>query len=444
MDEPLMSDHVSTSNMRLFCARALPEADLTMAARHLADCSDCHRLLVSSLRERRLETPSFTLAPEFWLRNEHIDYDQLVELADGKLDTAERESIDAHLKICSVCEEDVKSFLVFREQIAPELKMHYPAVVAKPNREKPNWWEAWRRMGWKPIYAAALVVVGIAIVIGVGVMLKRRATLQAQQVPTPQISPGSTPDSRADNFPSPPAAPIESPIEKPNNAETVVTLNDRGGTITVYKSGNVTGLDDVPAPTRDAIARVLSSERLEQPAILKELGGQEGTLRGNKNAQPFKLTYPSRTVIISDRPNFKWEKASGASSYRVYVNDPTGREVARSEELPSERTEWMIPNPLKRGKIYAWTVIEMVDGREIISPGSAFPEMKFQILSASDLQKLSQLKRTRSHLALGVFYARVGMIDEAEREFQELVRLNPKSKVADKILHDVRWPRSRY
>ena len=240
------------------------------------------------------------------------------------------------------------------------------------------------------------------------------------------------------NSPSPPATPNESPADKPTSAEAVVVLNDRGGTITVDKNGNVVGLDDVPAPTRDEIAQVLLSERLEQPAILKELGGQEGGLRGSNNAQPFKLTYPSRTVIVTDRPNLKWEKAPGASSYRVYVNDQAGHEVAKSEDLPSERTQWILPKPLKRGEIYVWTVVAIVDGKEIVSPGPSSPEMKFQVLSARSLQQLNQLQKTRSHLALGVFYARVGMIREAEREFQELVRLNPNSKVATNLLRNVR------
>jgi hypothetical protein len=218
----------------------------------------------------------------------------------------------------------------------------------------------------------------------------------------------------------------------------VVVLNDRGGTITVDTNGNVVGLDDVPAATRDEIAQVLMSEKLEQPAIIKELGGQDGTLRGSNNAQPFKLTYPSRTVILTDRPTLKWEKAPGAISYRVYVSDQSGHEVARSEDLPSERTQWKLPKPLKRGEIYVWTVVAVVDGKEIVSPGPAAPEMKFQVLSARSLQQLNQLQKTRSHLALGVFYTRVGMIREAERELQELVRLNPNSRVATKLLDDMR------
>src|SRR6266545_4519249 len=131
-----MTDHISTSNMKLFCIRALSEVDLTAIARHLTDCAQCHRLLVSSLREHDLETPRFTLAPEFWLTHEHIDYDQLVELAENRLDASERESIDAHLRICQACEEDVRSFLLFREQIAPELELPYPSVVLVPTAEK--------------------------------------------------------------------------------------------------------------------------------------------------------------------------------------------------------------------------------------------------------------------------------------------------------------------
>jgi len=139
-------------------------------------------------------------------------------------------------------------------------------------------------------------------------------------------------------------------------------------------------------------------------------------------------------VIVPDRPALKWEKASGASSYRVYINDSAGNEVARSEELPSECTEWMPSLSLKRAEIYTWTVVALVDGKEIVSPGPSSPELKFQVLSLSNLQQLNQLKKTRSYLALGIFYTKVGMVGEAEREFQELVHLNPNVEIVKKLL----------
>lgn len=380
----------------------------------------------------------FTLATEFWFRHEHVDYEQLVGLADNTLDATEREIIDIHLTVCASCKEDVRSFLAFREQIAPEMEVTYSPFEREPTRQ-PYWVSWWRGLVWKPVYAAAIVVIGVAILIGAVLFLNRRTEKQqAQQGPTPQVGPDSSPDNRAANVPSPPATPNESPIEKPNSAEAIVLLNDRGGTITVNKSGSVAGLNDVPAPTRDEIAKVLLSERLERPAILKELGGQEGTLRGRRNSQPFKLTSPPRTVIVSDRPALTWEKAAGASSYRVYVNDPQGHEIASSEELSSERTEWILPQPLKRGEIYGWTVVAVVDGKEFVSPGPSAPEMKFQILTADRLRQLNQLKQTRSHLALGVFYTNVGMMAAAEHEFQLLHQLNPNSKLATSLLHRAR------
>jgi hypothetical protein len=362
-----------------------------------------------------------------------------VELGDGKLDAADRELFDAHLQVCPACSEDVKGFLAFREQITPEMGVSYGPLENGSVKEQLPWISWWRGRTWSPVYSAALVALGIALVIGAVLLLNQRAgNQQAQQEPTPQVSPSSTPGGDLATLPSPPASPGESPSEKPTGAEALLVLNDRGGAMTIDKSGNVSGLEDVPASTRNEIAQVLLSERLDAPAILKELRGQEGGLRGSNNKQPFKLISPSRAVIVSDLPMFSWEKASAASSYKVYLNDLAGHEIARSEELPPESTKWRLPKPLKRGEIYSWTVVAVVDGKEIVSPGPSSPEMKFQVLSLSNLQQLNQLKKTRSHLALGVFCARVGLIADAEHQFQELVRLNRKSVVANQLLHNVR------
>jgi hypothetical protein len=220
--------------------------------------------------------------------------------------------IELHLNVCASCQEDVRSFLAFREQIAPELEASYTPVVLEPAREKIPWWNSWRGLAWKPIYAAAIVLMGIALIIG-GLFLKRRAdNFQARQTPSPNVNLGTasqtpTPDNGAANVPSPPPTPNESPTEKPNSAEAIVVLNDRGRAITVDKSGIVSGLDNVDAVTRDEIAKVLLSERIEPPPILRELAGQESTLRGG-NKQSFKLISPTRTVLVTDRPTFKWEK----------------------------------------------------------------------------------------------------------------------------------------
>lgn len=439
MAESDKTTHISESKLERFSVRNLSETELTNVAGHLTECPDCQAEFVSTLRRQRgTANLSFSLSHEFWLRHGHLDYEQLVELGDGKLDAADRELFDAHLQVCPACSDDVKGFMAFREQITPEMGVSYGPLENGSVKEQLPWISWWRGRTWSPVYSTALVVLGIALVIGAALLLNQRAeNEQAQQEPTPQVSPSSTPGGDLATLPSPPASPGESPSEKPTGAEAVVVLNDRGGTITVDKSGNVSGLEDVPASTRNEIAQVLLSERLDAPAILKKLRGQEGGLRGSNNKQPFKLISPSRAVIVSDLPMFSWEKAQGASAYKVYVNDLAGHEVARSEELPPESIRWRVQKALKRGDIYSWTVVAVVDGKEVVSPGPSSPEMKFRILSTSSLQQLNELLKTRSHLALGVFYAREGLLAEAERELRILVRDNPRSQPANNLLREI-------
>jgi len=64
--------------------------------------------------------------------------------------------------------------------------------------------------------------------------------------------------------------------------------------------------------------------------------------------------------------------------------------------------------------------------------------VKFAILSSNDLNELNQLKKSDSHFALGIFYARVGLVTDAEREFQKLIQLNPQSALPRKLLQSVR------
>ena len=80
----------------------------------------------------------------------------------------------------------------------------------------------------------------------------------------------------------------------------------------------------------------------------------------------------------------------------------------------------------------------LVDGKKVVSPSASAPEMKFAVLSTADFQELSRLKKSNSHLALGVFYAKVGLLNEAEREFERLVEINPQSELSRKLLQSVR------
>jgi hypothetical protein len=368
--------------------------------------------------------------------------------------------VDVHLKVCESCREDIRSFLEIRKQIEKEHESSFAPMAPDAARELP-WLAWWRGSAWKPIYATAVVVIVVTLVIGVALFLKRRAAnLEAKQnepdvrIGAPTQTP--TPDNQSARNVLPTPVPVPSQklpqrapsppltvrnrdsVKQSDNAGTVVVLNDGPGTVTVDKAGNVSGLNEIPHNTRQQIGEALVAERIKAPGIETELAGGPINLRGPDNSPTFKLMFPTRTVIISDRPSFEWQKLARATNYRVSVGDLKGHEIARSQELPADQTRWTPPTPLNRGEIYVWEVEATLDSKKIVSPGKSAPEMKFKILSSSSAQELEELKNVNSHLALGIFYANQGMVAEAEGEFQMLVRDNPRSRLLRKLLNQVR------
>lgn len=111
-----MKDHPSTSQLERFSVSAVSEDEGAAIATHLADCPSCHQSFVEELRRRHGSGPfTFTLDPEFWFQHDHLDFELLVDLADGKLDLCIREIIDVHLSTCETCCEDVRRFPAYRE-----------------------------------------------------------------------------------------------------------------------------------------------------------------------------------------------------------------------------------------------------------------------------------------------------------------------------------------
>jgi anti-sigma factor RsiW len=421
---------------------------------------------------------SFTLAPEALLRHEHLQYEQLTHYLDSDIDAEGREILDLHLRACEPCREDLQSLREFRRQIAPEMSVSYAPSGQVQERKVARPAAGW--FGWlKPAYAAAAVVV-LVIALLATISLRDRSAVERQaQILQPasgdkftgsEKSPAGAPQTTAnDNAASaatvaqassnsgnitPPA--VMSPRNTTTQARatapeqratrgtlhstvTVAELNDGGQKITVDRAGNVTGLDHLTPTEAQLVKETLLAQNMSRPAELAELAGAHGALRGSPDAgQSFRLLSPARTVTAADRPTFKWESMPGATSYRVYVGDLDNREAASSGELSSSSTEWTSGTSLQRGRVYTWVVIAKVNGGDVIAPAASQSEMKFKVLSADALRELTKLQHSeRSHLMMGMFYVRSGMLEEAEHEFAALVRLNPKSPVALKLLRTV-------
>lgn len=450
--------------MNRLCARTLPAAELTTATAHLTECTACHEEFRARIARRRGQAPiSFSLAPEVWLQHEHLDYELLHTYTGNTLPTEEREIVDLHLALCARCREDVRSLQAFQRVIAPELKIAYAPAGAEAGRQpRPSFRDSFRHWLRPPVYAAALC----ALLLAGGVFWWLRhnpheTTLQAGLKPTPAVAVNASnsnnrepPRVRTTESPAQVAAPTAQANAKRTGPSEPLRSQPRASGLThkppaaptktgpgsvTETRGDQSEVAALPTAIRQEVVTTLQTQRLERPAVLDELAGSAATLRGNPaEKQNFRLLGPVAQVTLATQPVLRWQALAAATSYRVFVLDAQGQEVAASPELPARQTTWQPAAPLPADATYSWAVVALVAGKEIVAPAASQPEAKFHILAAASARTLTAaLSQTRSHLASGILYARAGLLAEAERELQLYVKQQPQSAVAHKLLRQI-------
>ncbi len=407
-----MVDHISDTQMEAFCAHALVDSHLAELAGHIAACVVCRQRFQESLISRRgRDSASISLSPTEWFRNDHLEDEQLDALVEERLDAEERRIVDLHLEGCADCRAEAQSLRAFIEGPEFERSMRYRSAAEKTAA-------GWRlpALRWKWAYGGAALLVVILAILAALVLARREAKRPPAQVaesPSPSV-----------------------PITPAPEEEKLASLKDGERLIRFSGAEIVSGLEGFPARLRPSISAALLAGTLSRPSVLNDLASGKGALKGDpEKTIALKLVSPARSVLVDDLPLFRWTPMEAANSYRVQVADLQGNEVASSGQLSSDITQWRPPTPLKRGAVYTWVVIATVDGEEITAPAPAEAEMRFRVLEREKADELAGLRKPPpSHLALGVFYAREGMLSDAEREFQLLVKENPNSPAAAKLL----------
>jgi hypothetical protein len=146
---------------------------------------------------------------------------------------------------------------------------------------------------------------------------------------------------------------------------------------------------------------------LERPRILDSLITRPAALRGPKGSGAFALHAPVATVVLDDRPRFRWEEVTGAKSYEVAVADLDRGTVAASGTSVSP--SWQPTAPLPRGRTYAWQVAATTNRGRVVAPGRDAPEARFHVATQTSVEGSTPLER-------GVALANLGALDDAERE----------------------------
>lgn len=426
-----MSTHLSQTQIAAYSERSLHPDVLLEIDNHLASCDTCYERLsrIRVPRVAKLDRPSSESREAPF----HLDYQQhLLPYVEGTINDIDREIVDSHVELCSQCADDLKDLLAFEE--AP--------VVALTRQARPT--ARWRQ--WLPQVPRPLPPVWTAAAAVLAVLIVPIAVFWWTAGPRP-LDPVSSQNGKQTPEPASTSEPDASASQTPNGVappnltlEPLLVLNDAGGQIKVDQSGKLEGLQDLPADLKESVERALATGQLRPSPALSGWINEASDLRGSlETKNTFEPLEPIDVVLETNRPTFRWQMLEAARDYTVTIYNSRLREVATSG--PITGTEWTMPDSLERGVVYSWQVSASVDDKTVTSPKPPLPEARFRILdqrAASTLAKLKQSTSGNSHLAMGVFYWKHGLIAESEREFQALVKANPNSPVAGKLLTSIR------
>lgn len=474
-----MTGHLSLQQLNHYRDNALDSSEIRSVGDHIATCEVCNR------QYHELFGPAMSKYPMKLSLHEaevdetpHLLFEEQIEpYLSKRLSEKESLAIENHLTLCEMCSDEVIRFTEFRQMNAGSYEKNYlPAA-----REK-----SWRSLFFFPGHYSLTREVWVVAVFGVIILSALTSwylfmhgrtdhsnlVQQNQNANSAHVESGRE-EERAVNSPEAVThnsiqenADNKVPVDNQNNEtlsankqmepgksqpkimtrlsapvpdDNLLKLYDGAQVVRLNSRGDLTGLISVPPKYRRLIAAALNKQEIPRPAALSELTGSSGVLLDptSPSGPSFKLLSPQREVIVSDRPTFKWQPLSGATSQRVQVTDSDFHLAAQSKELSPTVSEWTVENPLPRGSTYLWVVTATKGGEEITAPGPAEVEFKFKVLGEDKMLELGRIKGSGSHLALGVFYAHEGLVEAAEREFQILARQNPNSGTTRKLLKDI-------
>ena len=443
-----MKGHLTEPLIERYREQALPPVELLDAGDHLAGCEVCRQRLND---EQRLQAAGQSLRRDLAATGlTHLAYEQLVLYVDGGLDQVDSEIVDSHLKLCEPCSAELNELRAFATETAAYPAREYgpraPSSVGqkllrfmKGLRERAE--GSWRTPAfWLPVEIASLALI-VALLVWAGVLQSRSSRLQmalnAERQENEKLKQDQQAAIASVNDLQNQLAQLKSP--EPPASSNVVKLNDGPRQVTLDEEGNLAG---VPAEYQQAVKQTLTSQQIGTPHMVSELVGKSGVLMGpSEEGHPIALLSPVGTVVMGVRPVFRWRALDGAEGYVVKIYDADFNEVAASPQLTG--TVWTATRSLERGRTYSWQLTARAGGREIVSPVKPAPDAKFMVLNQAKAAELDRAKSAsgNSHLTLGILYAQSGLLDDAEREFQALLRVNPKSGLIHKLLRSVREKR---
>jgi len=197
--------------------------------------------------------------------------------------------------------------------------------------------------------------------------------------------------------------------------------------------------ESIPLERREEIIAMLNApaslrhdEGVNVPAALSS-----ANTRGSDPAGASFSASPDGTYVKSYRPTLIWSAPGNAQTFVVSLWDSKDRLVDKAQ---TSHHTWQTNKQLADDEFYRWEV-EAMD-----ASGQPLPFLIQGAFSTLTYARRAEVEKdekiySQSHLLLGITYFKVGLLDEAEREFKLLAAANPNSSKARGLLRRVQAAR---
>ena len=417
-------EHLTQKQIEDYYQNRLASAALLALSDHLVECEVCRQQV-----DANGDPAFFALHGDVFVESvaQHLTPEQRADYVDQNLSGEELRMAVDHLSACELCVLAVSDVRAFRNEIAPSLDQEYAPAVHVPHVVALSWPQRFLSLfRTSPVPAFGGAVLAVFLLVFAGWMVWRTPRDERHEVASASPSPSLQP------------APSVAPTLQPEPVPVVAQLNDGAGVLTLDRDGKLSGADNLPPEYQSLVKQALSGQKIEKSQQLQGLTRPPSSLMGSPDrAKEFSVIDPAGTVVLTDRPSFRWSKLEGATSYEVEVYDDQFKLVTSSLQLPG--LSWTTPQSLPRGRVYSWQVKATKDGAQITSPRPPAPQAKFRILDQAKANELSRAKRSyaSSHMTLALLYAQAGLLKEAQQELTLLRRTNPNSDIPRNLLRQI-------
>jgi hypothetical protein len=106
----MSSEHLTPLQIVRFVARTISGSELSIVVRHIAVCKYCDKRCRDQIRRQYPPPSSFTEDDlVFCVRDCHLEFESLMSLAEGTLNSEVQWLFGLHLKTCESCTEELKA-----------------------------------------------------------------------------------------------------------------------------------------------------------------------------------------------------------------------------------------------------------------------------------------------------------------------------------------------